>query len=44
MHVEIGTIDAVIIVASAGANSQRDALNSIAAVDPASEGIPMRQV
>lgn len=44
MHVEVGTIDAVVVVASAGQQAERAALQSIAAVDPSSAGVPMRQV
>ena len=44
MHVEVGTVDAVVVVAASGLESQSAALKSIAAVDPSSEGVPMRQV
>lgn len=44
MHVEVGTIDAVVVLAASGLQSQKAALESIAAVDPSSKGVPMRQV
>lgn len=44
MHVEVRTIDAVVVVAASGPESHRAALEGIAAVDPSSCDIPMRQV
>ena len=44
MHVEVGTVDAVIVVAASGPEAQKAALRNISAVDPSSTGVPMRQV
>ena len=44
MHVDVRTIDAVVVVAASGPESHKAALEGIAAVDPSSCDIPMRQV
>ena len=44
MHAEVGTLDAVVVISSSGKLALQDATQSIAAVDPPSQGVPMRQV
>lgn len=44
MHASAESADAVIVVCGSGRESQNAAVEHIAAVDAASEGVPMRQV
>ena len=44
MHVKVDTVDAMVVATLASPSAREAALQSIAAVDPGSEGVPMRQV
>ena len=44
MHARAESVDAVIVLCGAGPRSTESALEHIAAVDDASQGVPMRQV
>lgn len=44
MHVEVDFVDVVVVICSRGKISTEAALRDIAAVDPPSNGVPMKQV
>ena len=44
MHVEVSTIDAVVIICPWDTASKDQAMQEIAHLDPASKNVPMRQV